>query len=613
MSLYYETASILLNPEKAGGSFKARIFKKKDLKSKPGQIYALVAETSKWSRVLKGVIEGCGVLAEERKLTPILALLLTHDLLLSKSGVAAPKDHVLRLAIERHKARLSAAFTKARIRHKFPTVEAFREAINAGELDTDDDNADAGEKIRHPRWVRVNTLKSSLSAQLASTFAGYESVGSIGEILSARGSKKIYYQDEHIPNLLALPSRCDLSKTPAYAKGEIIFQDKASCFPAYLLGLEKSDGDVIDGCAAPGNKTTHAAAIVASQNEGGERKVIAFERDKGRSEILKKMVKLAGAEEIVTVKAASDFIAAKLHSPDYEKVGAILLDPSCSGTGIVGRDDAIKLHLPSADAAPATAAPGQGKNKKRKRETKPQTSDTDNDSAPTKEMVLDLDEKPAEEEIPLSSADKLAERLTALSTFQLHILTHAMRFPAVRKITYSTCSIHFEENEGVVFQALATSVAKQRGWRVLRREEQVEGMKKWERRGQWEEGKLNGSMVLDGQKRQDVLDGCIRCDKGTEQGTMGFFVAAFVREGEDEEGFSQGREEVDKMDVDVRKPAAPTAEQDGDEEEEWDGFSDDEGAAELKAKAEEAIAKEEEKKETASKKSKNKKRKTGKK
>jgi putative methyltransferase len=70
---------------------------------------------------------------------------------------------------------------------------------------------------------------------------------------------------------------------------------------------------------------------------------------------------------------------------------------------------------------------------------------------------------------------------------------------------------------------------------------------------------------------------------------------------------------VDEMDGDVSKPAAPTAEQDGNEEEEWDGFSDDEGAAELKAKAEEAVAKEEEKKETVVKKSKNKKRKTGKK
>lgn len=158
----------------------------------------------------------------------------------------------------------------------------------------------------------------------------------------------------------------------------------------------------------------------------------------------------------------------------------------------------------------------------------------------------------------------------------------------------------------MVFQALATSVAKQRGWRVLRREEQVEGLRKWERRGQWEEGKLSGSVSVEGKKRQDALDGCIRCDKGTEQGTMGFFVAAFVREGEDGDA-------GDEMDVDVRKPAAPTAEQDGNSEEEWDGFSDDEGAADLKAKAEEAVAKEEEKKEAVVNKSKNKKRKTGKK
>ncbi|KAL1645132.1 hypothetical protein SLS61_008455 [Didymella pomorum] len=610
MSLYYETATILENPDKIGGSFKARIFKKKDLKSKPGQIYALVAEASKWSRILKDVIETCQVLKEERKLTPILALLLTHDLLLSKSGVAAHKDHVLRLAIERHKARLSAAFTKARIRHKFPTLEAFREAINAGDLDTDD--SDEGEKIRHPRWVRVNTIKSTLSAQLDRTFAGYAAVHSISEILRAKGSAKIYFLDPNIPNLLALPPRIDLTKTPAYTRGEIIFQDKASCFPAYLLDLKEEDGDIIDGCAAPGNKTTHAAAIVCAQNPGGERKVIAFERDKGRTEILKKMVKLAGGEGLVTVKGASDFIAAKPGAPEYENVGAILLDPSCSGTGIVGRDDAIKLHLPSAASEAGKAQPGSGKNKKRKRGTDAKSApDEAKADAAKEEVTLDLDDTAAEE-VPLDAADKLQERLTALSTFQLHILTHALRFPSARKITYSTCSIHFEENEGVVFQALATSVAKERGWRVLRREEQVEGLKKWERRGQWEEGKLGGSIV-DKKSKQDVLDGCIRCDKGTEQGTMGFFVAAFVREGEDNNIAREGRVEPDEMDVEeARKPAAPTAEQDGDDEEEWDGFSDDEGAAELKAKAEEVVEKQEQEQAKESKKQKTKRRKTGK-
>ena len=105
---------------------------------------------------------------------------------------------------------------------------------------------------------------------------------------------------------------------------------------------------------------------------------------------------------------------------------------------------------------------------------------------------------------------------------------------------------------------------------------------------------------------------------------MGFFVAAFVREGEDGEWTEPqqrkkgGREEVDPMNVDVREPAAPTAEQDGDEDEEWDGFSDDEGAADLKAKAEAAVEKQEEDAKTATaaaaggKQCKSKKRKTGK-
>lgn len=67
MSLYYEAAAILANTEKVGGSLKSRIYTKKDLKSTPGQIFALIAEASKWSVVLKDVIEKCGLLAEERK------------------------------------------------------------------------------------------------------------------------------------------------------------------------------------------------------------------------------------------------------------------------------------------------------------------------------------------------------------------------------------------------------------------------------------------------------------------------------------------------------------------------------------------------------------------
>lgn len=494
------------------------------------------------------------------KLTPVLALLLTHDLLLAKSGVAAPANHVLKLAITRHKARLSAELTKSRIRYGYATVDAFREAVSNGELDKEDGEAP---KSRHPRWVRVNTIKTTLQEQLSETFAGFEKTDDIAKVLIAPRKLKIYYEDPNIPNLLALPAQIDLSRSIAYAKGHIIFQDKASCFPAYLLDPTPENGDVIDATAAPGNKTTHLAAIISSRAQPGQgQKVIAFERDKGRTFILQKMVKLATSDGIVKIKGSSDFIAARLDSEEFANVGAILLDPSCSGTGIMGRDDAIKMHLPEAQGGrTALPQPGKLQGKKRKRgDDKSESEDT------TATLSLDMDDS-TPEETPVIG--KLSERLAALSAFQLHILTHAMRFSNAHKISYSTCSIHFEENEGVVFQALATSVAKERGWRILKREEQVEGLRKWNRRGVWEDEKL--SCTVQEAAKGDILEGCIRCDKGTEEGTMGFFVAAFVRDG----------------DYDLAQVTEVVA----DETEEWTGFGDDDGNQEQELTIEKASEK----------------------
>lgn len=422
--------------------------------------------------------------------------------------------------------------------------------MNNGELDVHDGATQKA--IRHPRWVRINTIKTTLEQQLSTTFAGFKEVEHLSEVLSASRASKIYFKDPNIPNLLALPSKVDLGRSPAYTSGQIIFQDKASCFPAYLLHLLPDDGDVIDGCAAPGNKTTHLAAIIASQKSRQGQKVIAFERDKVRTGTLQKMVKLASADKIVTVKGSSDFIAAKPGSDEFANVGAILLDPSCSGTGIVGRDDALKMHLPIPQAG-AENTQKTSKNKKRKRGDEENTA-----SEPAAVINLDLDDSTPEETLV---DGKLSERLTALSKFQLHILNHAMRFEGARKITYSTCSIHFEENEGVVFQALASTIAKQRGWRILKREHQVEGMKKWNVRGVWEEDKLSGS-VVDEETRKDVLEACIRCDKGTEEGTMGFFVAAFVR---DDDSVSKGMGDGEVVL--------------SNDDEEFAGFSDDDEAA----------------------------------
>lgn len=67
MSLYYEAAQFLLANEGQSGSLKSRVFGSKAVKSAPKQIYALVAETSKWSEVLSGVINNAQLLRHERK------------------------------------------------------------------------------------------------------------------------------------------------------------------------------------------------------------------------------------------------------------------------------------------------------------------------------------------------------------------------------------------------------------------------------------------------------------------------------------------------------------------------------------------------------------------
>ncbi|KAI1477345.1 S-adenosyl-L-methionine-dependent methyltransferase [Daldinia eschscholtzii] len=500
MSLYHETADILSATPSTGGNLKTRIFGKKDLKSPQQQIYALALETCKWSPVLKEVIDNSDLLRHERKLNPLLALLLVHDFILSKKGIALPASHGLRASIERHKARLSAEFTRARLRRKAGSVEALREQITAEFL---------GGAAAYPRWVRVNALKTTIEDQLATTFATFTRVLTVGEVTAAPG--KFLYVDEHIPNLLAISPSFEITKTDAYTSGAVILQDKASCFPAYLLDPRSEDGDVIDSCSAPGNKTTHLAAIVHSrvpEREECTQTVYAFEKDPKRARTLEKMVKLAGAKEITRMSFGQDFLKVDPNSELFANVGCLLLDPSCSGSGIVGRDEMPPIYLP--DIPGTFKKPLPSSNRKRKRD------DSDTGKNMSQPIMVDDDGK----ETLVSSEKELEARLEALSLFQLTLLLHAFKFPAAKKITYSTCSIHAQENEQVVLKALQSDIAKERGWRILRREQQVRGLREWPVRGSVE--------ASDGDS--EIADACIRSYKDDGRGVMGFFVAGFVRD-----------------------------------------------------------------------------------
>ncbi|XP_073055300.1 25S rRNA (cytosine-C(5))-methyltransferase NSUN5 isoform X2 [Primulina eburnea] len=280
--------------------------------------------------------------------------------------------------------------------------------------------------LQKPRFARVNTLKMDT-----------ESV--ISELRKQYKVKK----DDLIPDLLILQPRTDLHNHPLIVNGSVFLQGKGSSMVAVALGPEPG-WEVIDACAAPGNKTLHLAALMK-----GRGKIIACERDEKRVKRLKENVILSGALN-VKVKH-EDFLNLNPSDPSCAKIRAILLDPSCSGSGTVV--DRLDHLLPSYRA-------GQ--------------------------------------------SDDEIKRLRKLAGFQKRVLEHALSFPAVERIVYSTCSIHQIENEDIINSVL--HLASSHGFQL----ETV--FPQWPRRGL---PTFDGSEHL---LRTDIVE-----DK------EGFFIALFVR------------------------------------------------------------------------------------
>lgn len=72
----------------------------------------------------------------------------------------------------------------------------------------------------------------------------------------------------------------------------------------------------------------------------------------------------------------------------------------------------------------------------------------------------------------------------------------------------------------MVLKALESEVARTRGWKILKRQDQVRGMRDWP---------VRGDLAAAGGD-QEVAEACIRAYKGDEHCVMGFFVAGFVRD-----------------------------------------------------------------------------------
>jgi 25S rRNA (cytosine2278-C5)-methyltransferase len=337
-----------------------------------------------------------------------------------------------------------------------------RAATEGEDHDNDDDGASV--VVAHPRYVRVNTLLATKAS-----------------IVKALDELTIPWKDDgHVPDLLVVPTRdADTTCRLVELAPRVIMQDKSSCFPALCLvhGYETplAEGDCIDACAAPGNKTLHLAALLASatsasasnnsnNNNNDARTAIntvhAFDKDPRRCRDLKRRVVLhaRGAAPLLGVRVkveCLDFLS--LEPNDYPTVRAILLDPTCSGSGTVAGVERRGGH--------------------------------DDD-------------------------DALEHRIQSLSRFQCTALRHAMSFPNCERIVYSTCSIYDAENELVMADALRPDPEQvDQEWTVV----PPRCLSGWARRGRNVAGLT-----------QEQASALIRVDPN-EDDTGGFFVACLER------------------------------------------------------------------------------------
>ncbi|XP_068629400.1 28S rRNA (cytosine-C(5))-methyltransferase [Battus philenor] len=366
---YKVAANILKKVSTEGGSVKSLLYDNKLRHFRTNVLFALITETIKHAKHIESIFESSGLLEKESRLDPWLAKILTAELLFGKKalpGKSKPEQTIL--SYKEH-------FEKFSIEHE-------------GDLKS--------EAVRRPRYVRVNTnLLTTSDAIREFQDEGYHFIrctsGSYNDFLKQIQSLTEYdfTQDYHIKTVFVFPPGTKLHEHNLYLENKIILQDKATAMAVPLLAAPPGS-TVLDMCAAPGMKTTQLAAFM--KNEG---KIYAVERNEQRYQTLCDFVEKTGSKCVETLHKDS----LEMKRGDYDDVEYILLDPSCSGSGM---DFCVHNYI---------------------EET----------------------------------------RLAKLTSLQEKFLKHAMNsFPKAKRIVYSTCSLYPEENERVITNIVKTSRAKWR-------------------------------------------------------------------------------------------------------------------------------------------------------
>ncbi|EGW34253.1 uncharacterized protein SPAPADRAFT_59678, partial [Spathaspora passalidarum NRRL Y-27907] len=179
-------------------------------------------------------------------------------------------------------------------------------------------------EIARPITIRTNTLKTrrrDLAQKLVNRGVNLQPIGSWTKV-----------------GLQIFDSQVPIGATPEYLAGHYILQAASSFLPVMALAPQENER-VLDMAAAPGGKTTYISALM--KNTGC---VFANDANKARTKSLIANIHRLGCKNT---------IVCNYDAREFPKViggfDRVLLDAPCSGTGVIAKDEGVKVRRTEKD------------------------------------------------------------------------------------------------------------------------------------------------------------------------------------------------------------------------------------------------------------------------
>ncbi len=155
------------------------------------------------------------------------------------------------------------------------------------------------------------------------------------ELLDAMNKAGIVVKESELPYVFYLEHVDRVSTIPGYEEGAFVVQDLGSVMVVEKAGIKAGDY-VLDVCAAPGGKATHAAMKL-----DGTGWVQARDLTDYKVSLIEENIKRLALSNI----EATVWDATILDEAMVEKADVVIADLPCSGLGVIGRKSDIKYRV----------------------------------------------------------------------------------------------------------------------------------------------------------------------------------------------------------------------------------------------------------------------------